>query len=111
MGDVVLRETARILSRHVRRSDLVARYGGEEFVLAFPDVTVRGAAEICERVRADVERYDWTTVAPNLCVTISIGVADGALTTSGEEALARADEHLYRAKHGGRNTVVPSPVL
>jgi diguanylate cyclase (GGDEF)-like protein len=109
VGDAVLRETARILCRHVRRSDLVARYGGEEFVLAFPDATVQQAAVVCERIRQDVEGHDWERICPNLRVTISIGIADGSASSSAEEVLAGADERMYRAKRDGRNAVHPGP--
>lgn len=109
VGDVVLRETARILCRHVRRSDLVARYGGEEFVLAFPDATVEQAAVVCERIRQDVEEHDWERIFPNLRVTVSIGIADGSFSNSAEEVLAGADERMYRAKRDGRNAVHPGP--
>ena len=109
VGDVVLRETARILCRHVRRSDLVARYGGEEFVLAFPDATVVQAVTVCERIRLDVARHEWSRISPDLRVTISIGVADGMRSASAEDALAGADAQMYRAKRDGRNAVHPTP--
>ncbi|HEY9392355.1 MAG TPA: diguanylate cyclase [Mycobacteriales bacterium] len=109
VGDVVLRETARILCRHVRRSDLVARYGGEEFVLAFPDATVVQAVMVCERIRVDVAQHEWSRIAPDLHVTISIGVADGMHAASAEDALAGADARMYRAKRDGRNAVHPTP--
>jgi diguanylate cyclase (GGDEF)-like protein len=109
VGDVVLRETARILCRHVRRSDLVARYGGEEFVLAFPDATVIQAVTVCERIRLDVARHEWSRISPELQVTISIGVADGTHSARAEDALAGADARMYRAKRDGRNAVHPTP--
>lgn len=109
VGDVVLRETARILCRHVRRSDLVARYGGEEFVLAFPDATVIQAVTVCERIRLDVARHEWSRISPKLQVTISIGVADGTHSARAEDALAGADARMYRAKRDGRNAVHPTP--
>lgn len=109
IGDAVLREAARILCRHVRRSDLVARYGGEEFVLAFPDATVQQVAVLCERIRGDIERHDWSRLAAKLRVTVSVGIADGSLSATAEEALARADERMYRAKRDGRNLVHPAP--
>lgn len=109
IGDAVLRETARILCRHVRRSDLVARYGGEEFVLAFPDATVEQAVVVCERIRQDVESHTWSRIAPDLHVTVSIGVAERESSARAEEVLAVADERMYRAKRNGRNAVQPGP--
>jgi PleD family two-component response regulator len=38
-------------------------------------------------------------------VTISIGIADSSLSTSGPELLAHADRALYDAKRAGRNRV------
>lgn len=104
-GDEVLRAVAKILRDTVRDSDTVARYGGEEFVMLFPDLPVEGGLAIAERVRAAVQAYDWSTIHPDLKITISIGVSADLSLANAEKLLAKADEKLYEAKHGGRNQV------
>jgi PleD family two-component response regulator len=54
---------------------------------------------VAERIRRTVEQYPWDTVAADLKVTVSIGVA------SGPDRLAVADRRLYAAKDSGRNRV------
>lgn len=107
-GDAVLRQVARIVEQHARRSDFVARYGGEEFVVALPHTESDGALAIAERIRAAIEEAAWDRRP----ITISIGIAtlthgdDERLDTPDPHALiARADRALYRSKAGGRNRV------
>jgi hypothetical protein len=57
-GDAVLRQLADLLKRASRVEDLVFRYGGEEFAAVLPNANVRAAAQIAERIRALVEKYD-----------------------------------------------------
>jgi len=56
-----------------------------------------------------VEAHDWSSVAAGLAITVSIGVALGGAARSMNEVFAEADQHLYAAKHGGRNRVVTYP--
>lgn len=105
MGDSVLRQIGLCLREHTRASDVVARYGGEEFVIAFPETPLPVAVMLCERLRQAIEAFDWTTLHPNLAVTMSMGV-DGDLSRGGLEAMLNAaDGLLYQAKHSGRNRV------
>jgi diguanylate cyclase (GGDEF)-like protein len=109
-GDNVLCRLADTLSAHAEVSQdgaFAARIGGEEFVLALPGVDAEAARDCCERVRADVENFDWDQIAPRLRVTVSVGLATHS--TGGGEAsvlLSRADSQLYNAKRQGRNRVL-----
>ena len=106
VGDEVLRIVARLLRENTRGVDVVARYGGEEFCLILVETTAEEAANLCDRLRALVEAYDWSALRPGLEVTLSMGVAglhEGA--DAPDSLLAAADVRLYAAKHAGRNRV------
>ena len=109
-GDDVLREFARRLRDNVRGMDLACRYGGEEFVIVMPDTPPHIAAEVAERLRAQIESDDFSIEngARSIEVTVSVGVTS-LIQSENETAkalLKRADEALYEAKQTGRNRVV-----
>jgi diguanylate cyclase len=108
VGDDVLRTIAGILRDGSRPGDLVTRMGGEEFCLAFPDTDLVVAREICERLRAAVETFDWEGLRAGLRVTISLGVARLTPGNTAPQVLHSADAQLYRAKRHGRNRVEPA---
>ncbi len=105
-GDRVLERVAAILKDGCRKSDFVSRYGGEEFLLYFPDTDASGAERICNLLRVAIEEAGWSDIAPDLAVTISIGLAEIAQGARRRTVLNIADERLYRAKDDGRNRVV-----
>lgn len=105
IGDETLRRAAAILSRFVRETDLLARYGGEEFAILLPGATLHQAVEAGERIRRDVEAFDWGTVATGLKITVSVGAAQRQDAESLSACLHRADQALYQAKRTGRNRV------
>lgn len=122
VGDQVLRMVARQLEE-VGEGGRAFRYGGEEFAILFPgratpevlptldDVrqavglarfTLRGA----DRPRKRPKQPRRRSGAPQLAVTVSMGVAHRAAASPAPEAVVkRADEALYRAKQGGRNRI------
>jgi diguanylate cyclase (GGDEF)-like protein len=105
-GDLVLRETAGVLKKSVRSTDLVCRVGGEEFLVLCPNVGLEGAAVCAEHLRAAVAGHAFVHEGRMLGVTISLGVSarDEAISSDGE-LLKRADEGLYASKAAGRNRV------
>jgi len=109
-GDDVLREFARRLRINVRGMDLACRYGGEEFVIVMPDTPPHVAAEVAERLRAQIESdgFSIENGARSIEVTVSVGVTSliQSEAESAKALLKRADEALYEAKQTGRNRVV-----
>lgn len=106
IGDEVLRAFATVVTHGLRNTDRIARYGGEEFLVLLANNNVEGDSLIAaERLRRAIESYDWATIAEDLHVTASIGLALRQPGESVAEVIGRADESLYRAKHCGRNCV------
>lgn len=105
-GDEVLRIIGRVLTSHVRASDLVGRMGGEEFALVLPGIESSVAATIAESLR--VRCAEAVRSALGLDITLSIGLHDitGEDQVSLGSALAIADGALYEAKRSGRNQIV-----
>jgi len=110
-GDALLKHIADALANCVHRpADLVARYGGEEFVALLPETPATGALLLGEKLRLAVERLGVSRGSDQPTgpvVTISVGAATVRPTrgTNPAEAVASADEALYRAKASGRNQV------
>ncbi len=105
VGDDVLRTIANILRTQCRSIDIIARYGGEEFLLCFPETSHENARVVCEKIRKQVEEYDWERLQAGLKVTLSVGVAAAPPGYDVDSLIAAADEKLYEAKRGGRNRV------
>jgi len=105
-GDRALIAMASILNKSVRTTDTAARYGGEEFVLLLVETDLSGAIDMAERIRTSVSRVSVESDSGSFGFTVSVGVS---VLSSGDEgwtqALNRADEGMYRAKHHGRNRV------
>lgn len=108
VGDEVLKTFADRLKTRMRGFDLLARTGGEEFVAVLVDVSLEKACFIAERLRRAISRRAMAVNVPDgqLPVTTSLGAAYiGTAPSTVDDALARADEQLYKAKEGGRDAV------
>ena len=104
VGDLVLKETARVLRAVARQGEELARLGGEEFIVICPNSTEAQAAIAAERLRAAVERNLVKSPMFEGRVTVSLGVAQRTADMTSQDALVKAaDEAVYGAKTGGRN--------
>jgi diguanylate cyclase (GGDEF)-like protein/PAS domain S-box-containing protein len=103
VGDQVLREIGIRLATAVRDTDTVVRLGGDEFVVVREHLSDFGQLEDL------AETIDRSLAAPYLInsrtleISASIGSAGGAELTAGQ-LLSRADESMYRAKRGRRDS-------
>ena len=107
VGDQVLTQVAQAMGRSIRRYDGLGRYGGEEFLLVLPGAPLQGALHQAERMRKRIGSERLLTVAGELGVTASLGVAwwNPEEPTAIEALLRAADEALYEAKRNGRSRV------
>jgi diguanylate cyclase (GGDEF)-like protein len=107
VGDLVLKEAARIIREKTRRSDSAFRYGGEEFLLILPEITTEEAVARAEQLCQDIHLLDISHEEKTVHVHTSIGVAVYPRHgQNSDEMLIRADKALYRAKGAGGNQVV-----
>lgn len=105
VGDIVLKDTARVLKSALREEDEVCRLGGEEFLVICRNTSTNDCGRVAARIRAAVEAN--RIVHPGFDrghVTVSLGFAGSDLALTSIAALLKAaDEAVYAAKAGGRN--------
>jgi diguanylate cyclase (GGDEF)-like protein len=59
VGDLVLKETARIIRDNTRKVDHIARYGGEEFVVLLHNTTMKDGMSYAEKIRRKIEEGNY----------------------------------------------------
>jgi len=101
-GDMVLRETGRVVSRHLHGEQFMARWGGEEFMLVLPGVHKQGGKALAETARQDLYQHVFEQVGG---LSASFGVAERIIGDGLSDVMRRADAALYAAKRQGRNGV------
>jgi len=102
-GDTVLTGIARLISTHIRSSDIFARWGGEEFIIVLPETDHTIAHKLAEKFRRLIQDYKFL---PNANITCSFGVTQLHADDDEESLLKRVDNALYSAKEHGRNKVI-----
>jgi len=104
-GDHVIQQTADLLTRIARNSDVIARVGGEEYLLVLPDTDLNSARVLAERIRSTIDEHPLLVNRQAIHITVSLGVAciEGAANIA--ELSEAADKAMYLAKRGGRNRV------
>ncbi|ENO8417140.1 diguanylate cyclase [Vibrio mimicus] len=107
IGDQAIVAVSQQLLKYVRDKTRVARWGGEEFTILYVG-DPKEAWSYFEELRCTIEQVDFSTVAPGLSVTVSVGFADSQQAESYESVLKLADHALLTAKKLGRNRVVKS---
>ncbi|RIK40893.1 MAG: hypothetical protein DCC58_13270 [Chloroflexi bacterium] len=107
VGDQLLAEVGKRLSRCIRAGDTVARLGGDEFsIIAEGVLDEETATRIAERV-IDAFAQPFSVGGASIDVGISIGIAFSAPERSNPDTLLHeADVALYQAKAAGKRRFV-----
>lgn len=108
VGDLVLKDLAKIMTETLREVDLLGRVGGEEFAVLLLHTPLPQALEVAERLRLKVAEHKVSLPEDaSIGFTVSIGLA---MLTDQEKQLGdllkKADLALYEAKSLGRNRIV-----
>jgi diguanylate cyclase (GGDEF)-like protein/PAS domain S-box-containing protein len=98
-GDLALRDTADILRRTFRASDVVARLGGDEFCSLLPNCPPDQATVVLGRIEEAIQLHRGSRPFD---LSLSLGVAfhEAGVQESFEDLIRRADAAMYREKAG-----------
>lgn len=108
VGDEVIKKVAFIGRNSLRQEDMIGRIGGEEFLAILPFTGADAAREVAERIRLQIQKYNFSNISDKLQVTVSVGVVTQELpraSVSLDQLIHDADEALYNVKQNGRNGV------
>ena len=106
VGDVLLRDFARLLQENIRDSNTLVRIGGEEFVILARSTSAAQCALLAERLRAKIADHVFRVDHHEIKITASFGVAILQGSESTMDYYSHADQALYHAKQSGKNRVV-----
>lgn len=103
-GDEVIRQTAKILRKSIRKTDIAGRYGGEEFVVLLIDTECENATLFAERLRKNIADSTVTYDSEDIKYSVSLGLTQlGRDVRDYTQWLEQADQALYYSKEHGRN--------
>jgi diguanylate cyclase (GGDEF)-like protein len=106
-GDALLQAVSQRMMRALQAGDTVARRGGDEFIIVQPCIRNADEARLLGHRIVKVVSEPYSLNGHDVRIGASLGIAfaprDG---TDLEHLTACADAALYRAKRGGRGTVI-----
>ena len=106
-GDLALIDSALILKKTFRDSDIISRFGGDEFLILAIDSDEKTVPIIKERLEKNIEIYNIEHSNRELKLSFSVGIAlyDPDLNQSLDELISQADKEMYldKKRYYGRN--------
>ncbi|MHC5741951.1 MAG: GGDEF domain-containing response regulator [Nostoc sp.] len=103
IGDRIIIDTAQLLKKTFRESDIVARIGGDEFVVFVSTCSPENTDEFRPRLQVNIDRFN-KEHNYSYQLSISIGATQCALNenVSLEQLLEEADKLMYEHKRAKR---------
>jgi diguanylate cyclase (GGDEF)-like protein/PAS domain S-box-containing protein len=108
VGDVAIKDTAKLLKRSFRETDIISRWGGDEFVVLGVDTSEKDVPAIKQRLEADIKEYNSTT-SKSFKLSMSVGefIINHDTQNSLDEIILEADKRMYQQKKASRGHLQP----
>jgi len=106
MGDMVLREIARLVSSELRREDVFARYDDHTFMVLLRNQTEATIVALVQRIGRVMKFHSFSHEGKKLRVTLSLGI--GSLTRKMKNAMDLMNDVqacLEKARRAGHDTI------
>jgi len=102
-----------MISKILRKGDLVCRYGDDTFAVLMPNSHLEGARAVCERIRQNIatRRFEYQSNLFRLTVSAGVSAYNSSIGQSASDFLAVVDQALHQAKKEGGNKVKISRFL
>ncbi len=97
-GDLVIKTTAQILKKSIRKNDYVFRYGGDEFMILMVNCSKNDITKIIKRIHNNIIDM-WNKTQTNFELTMSIGYSISSKSMPINEIIKIADENMYIQKN------------
>ena len=106
-GDIVIKKTADILRKSLRKDDIVIRYGGEEFLLILKNADSEIFKDIYKRIAKNLKDenipHEKSPVSDRVTISVGVCFKHFEKTLNLKESIKEADKALYISKENGRN--------
>ena len=94
-GDMLLKETAKILEEVCRSDDILARWGGDEFIMLLPKTSIANSEEIAQRIKEECANL----AIQKIPLMLSIGIATKTEETQDiNKVITDAEGNMYKNK-------------
>ena len=101
-GDAALRQFAGVLVANVRETDTVGRVGGDEFAILLSHADQAQAHKKADQLAEQVRTSPATWNGQSISLSFAYGAFELKGGDNAEDAMARADEAMYRHKRSAR---------
>ncbi|MDB5085306.1 MAG: domain S-box-containing protein/diguanylate cyclase protein [Bacilli bacterium] len=95
-GDHLINETAQIILRNVRPTDIVSRWGGEEYAILMAEVNTKEVSAVAARIKNSIESAHFGEITKQPTASIGLSTLQEGQTKS--QLFEQADQALYQAK-------------
>ena len=98
-GDILIKETAKIMRECARKDDIAARTGGDEFMILMPFTDKASANDRMNSIKEACERYNRNLSNEAYSINVSLGFATKETgRQSLDETIKLAEDYMYKRK-------------